>query len=82
MALALELRSAQRRLGEAVTRARGVLSAAADELQVAVDELRELAHGIHPGILMQGGLAARSSRWPTRTPLPVSRRRDPGAVSA
>ena len=31
-----------------------LLASTADELQVAVDELRELAHGIHPAILTAG----------------------------
>ena len=30
------------------------------ELQVAVSELRELAHGIHPAILTEEGLAGRA----------------------
>lgn len=73
VALALELRSAQRRLGEDVDpELEGLLSSAADELQVAVDELRELAHGIHPGILVQGGLAAALESLAGRSPVPVS----------
>ena len=48
-----------------------LLSSAADELQVAVDELRELAHGIHPGILVQGGLAAALESLAGRSPVPV-----------
>jgi signal transduction histidine kinase len=73
VALALELRSAQRQLGESgdpdVER---LLSSTADELQVAVEELRELAHGIHPGILTQGGLAHALEALAARAPLPVT----------
>jgi signal transduction histidine kinase len=72
VALALELRSAQRRLAETgdpdVER---LLASTADELQVAVDELRELAHGIHPGILTQGGLLHALEALAARAPLPV-----------
>ena len=73
VALALELRSAQRRLGEDVDpELEGILESAADELQVAVEELRELAHGIHPGILVQGGLAAALESLASRSPIPVT----------
>ncbi len=73
VALALELRSAQRQLDETgdadVVR---LLSATADELQVAVEELRELAQGIHPGILTQGGLAHALEALAARAPLQVT----------
>ena len=73
VALALELRAAQRQLGESgdpgVER---LLASTADELQVAVEELRELAQGIHPGILTQGGLAHALEQLAARAPLPVS----------
>jgi signal transduction histidine kinase len=73
VALALELRSAQRRLGGDVDpELDGILASAADELQVAVDELRELAQGIHPGILVQGGLAAALEALAGRSPVPVT----------
>ena len=73
VALALELRAAQRQLGESgdpgVER---LLSSTADELQVAVEELRELAQGIHPGILTQGGLGHALEQLAARAPLPVT----------
>jgi signal transduction histidine kinase len=72
VALALELRSAQRRLGDVDPELDGLLASAADELQVAVDELRELAQGIHPGILVQGGLAAALEGLAGRSPIPVT----------
>ena len=72
VALALELRSAQRRLGGDVdTELEALLASAADELQVAVDELRELAQGIHPGVLVQGGLGAALEALAGRSPIPV-----------
>jgi signal transduction histidine kinase len=73
VALALELRAAQRQLG-----ATGdpdlerLLSSTADELQVAVEELRALAQGIHPGILTQGGLEHALEQLAARAPLPVT----------
>ena len=73
VALALELRSAQRQLGESGDPdVEQLLSSTADELQVAVQELRELAQGIHPGILTQGGLAHALEQLAARAPLPVA----------
>jgi signal transduction histidine kinase len=73
VALALELRSAQRRLGDdADPELETLLASAADELQVAVDELRELAAGIHPGVLVQGGLGAALEALAGRSPIPVA----------
>ena len=73
VALALELRSAQRRLGEeANPDVDHLLASTADELQVAVEELRSLAHGIHPGALRQGGLASALGGLASRAPVPVT----------
>ena len=73
VALALELRSAQRRLGDDIDpELENLLSSAADELQVAVDELRELAQGIHPGVLVQGGLGTALEALAGRSPIPVA----------
>ena len=72
VALALELRSAQRQLGTSGAELERLLSSTADELQVAVEELRSLAQGIHPGILTQGGLAHALEELAARAPLPVT----------
>jgi signal transduction histidine kinase len=73
VALALELRAAQRRLGgSGDPDLERLLSSTADELQVAVEELRELAQGIHPGILTQGGLGHALEQLAARSPLPVT----------
>jgi signal transduction histidine kinase len=73
VALALELRSAQRQLGDdRDPDLERLLAATADELQVAVEELRELAHGLHPGILTQGGLEPALEALAARMPLPVT----------
>jgi signal transduction histidine kinase len=73
VALALELRSAQRQLdGSDDADVARLLASTADELQVAVEELRELAQGIHPGILTQGGLLHALEALAARAPLPVT----------
>ena len=73
VALALQLRAAQRRLGaDADPDVERVLDAAVGELQGAVDELRELARGVHPAILTEEGLGAALESLTSRTPLPVS----------
>jgi signal transduction histidine kinase len=73
VALALELRSAQRALGQgADPELDRLLASTADELQVAVEELRSLAHGIHPGALTQAGLASALEALAARVPIPVA----------
>ena len=73
VAIALELRSAQRRLGQTLDPGvEQLLTTAVDDLQVAVEELRELAHGIHPTILAEGGLAAALDGLAGRSRTPVS----------
>jgi signal transduction histidine kinase len=73
VALALELRAAQRQLdASGDPEVERLLSSTADELQVAVEELRELAQGIHPGILTQGGLAHALEQLAARAPLLVT----------
>ena len=73
VALALELRAAQKRLGGDVSPDLDeVLTDAVDELQRAVGELRELARGVHPAILTEDGLGAALESLADRTPLPVT----------
>jgi signal transduction histidine kinase len=73
VALALELRRAQRELGSDLDPALDeLLTASADELQVAVQELRDLAAGIHPPVLTQGGLGVALDALAQRAPLPVT----------
>jgi len=73
VALALQLRRAQRQLGvDADPELERVLSSAAEELQVAVQELRDLAAGILPPVLAQSGLAVALDALAGRAPLPVS----------
>ncbi|HEV3477943.1 MAG TPA: sensor histidine kinase [Gaiellaceae bacterium] len=71
VALGLELRAAQRRLGADGHEVGEVLGAAVDELQRALDELRELAHGLHPSVLTQNGLGPALQSLAARTPVPI-----------
>ena len=73
VALALELRAAQKRLGGSLDpAAEAVLEEAVGELQLAVSELRELAAGVHPAVLTEDGLEAALESLARRTPVPVS----------
>jgi signal transduction histidine kinase len=71
MALTMNLRLARDKLeGEPAATAE-LLDEAMDELAAATTELRELARGIHPGVLSDRGLAAALSGLAERSPLPV-----------
>jgi signal transduction histidine kinase len=48
-----------------------MLDAAGDETAAALDELRELAHGIYPAILTEAGLAPALEALADEAPLPV-----------
>ena len=56
LALALQLRAAE--ISGDQARAMQTLGSAVDEIQVAVRELRDLANGLHPSVLSDGGLQA------------------------
>jgi signal transduction histidine kinase len=71
VALALELRIAQRQVGQGDPDIDRVLAQAVQELQVAVEELRELARGVHPAVLTEEGLGGALESLAARTPLPV-----------
>jgi signal transduction histidine kinase len=73
VALSLQLGLAQRRLQDGDNPAAdAMLDAARDELNRALEELRELARGIHPAVLTDRGLEAALEALAERTPLPVS----------
>jgi signal transduction histidine kinase len=86
--LSLALRMAQDRLGDEADPAVAVtIRDAADELSVAVSELRELARGIHPAILTEEGLGPALGSLAERSPVRVTvsnavDRRLPPAVEA
>jgi signal transduction histidine kinase len=58
VALALDLRLARRHITCEAPELDGDLGAAEDDLRLAVAELRDVARGIHPPMLEDGGLAA------------------------
>jgi len=73
VALSLQLGLAKRRLEEGEEVAAGaMLDAARDELARALEELRELARGIHPAVLTDRGLEPALEALAERAPLPVS----------
>jgi signal transduction histidine kinase len=57
VALLVRLRLAEEDLQETSDPAAVVLANAESELEIALDELRELSHGTHPGVLIDLGLA-------------------------
>jgi PAS domain S-box-containing protein len=71
VALSLALRLAQARLASDPAAADELLSGASEELSQALEELRELARGIHPAVLTDRGLRAALEGLAARTPLPV-----------
>jgi signal transduction histidine kinase len=71
LALGLALQLARAEVGEQEA-ADGLLAEAQAELRAALDELRDLARGIHPAILTDGGLEPALRTLAERAPFPVS----------
>jgi signal transduction histidine kinase len=71
VSLALALRLAQSRLLHDPPAAMELLTRASEELAVGLEELRELARGIHPAILTDRGLAPAVEALAARASLPV-----------
>jgi signal transduction histidine kinase len=71
VALALSLRLVESALEKDPERARTLLADANAQLDDALEELRELARGIHPAILTDRGLGPAVEALVTRAPLPV-----------
>ncbi len=71
VSLSLSLRLAQARLATDAAAAGEMLTAASDELALALEELRELARGIHPALLTDRGLDAAVEALAARSPLQV-----------
>jgi signal transduction histidine kinase len=70
VSLSLMLRLAARRVKDD-PETLGQLERATEELSHALQELRELARGIHPAVLTERGLAPALEALATRAPLPV-----------
>jgi PAS domain S-box-containing protein len=71
VSLSLALRLAQAKLRDDPEGAEQLLTGAADELTHAINELRELARGIHPAVLTDRGLGPALEALAARAPLPV-----------
>jgi signal transduction histidine kinase len=65
------LRLAERQVERDPASARDALARAIAELAEALDELRELARGLHPAVLTDHGLDAALGALAARAPLPV-----------
>jgi signal transduction histidine kinase len=71
VALAVKLRLAHQLADVDVEQAKGMLEELRGELREAVEELRTLAHGIYPPLLMDQGLAAALGSAADRAALPT-----------
>ena len=67
----IDLQLAQKRWEEQPERARGLVDDALEHAQAAIDDLRELAAGIHPAVLTDRGLVAALETLASRSPVPV-----------
>ena len=71
VALSLTLRVAQSRLRKDPDGAEALIAGAQEELTLALEELRELARGIHPAVLSDRGLEPALAALAGRSPVPV-----------
>jgi signal transduction histidine kinase len=69
--LALHLRMAQESLRDDPTAAGAMLDGVGQDLKLALQELRELARGLHPAILTERGLAPALQSIATRAPFKI-----------
>ena len=72
MWLALSLREAVDATRKEPGRVSALLTEAEGELQLAMDELRELAHGLHPTVLVDLGLGEAIKSLALRSTIPVT----------
>jgi signal transduction histidine kinase len=78
VAVSLLLRSAQMRAKKGDDEQLSeMLGRASDELQQGLNELRELAHGIHPAVLTDRGLEPAIEALVSRAPVPVEVEAEP-----
>jgi signal transduction histidine kinase len=71
VSMALNIRLARAKLNEDPLAADQLLASAGDELTSALEELRELARGIHPAVLTDRGLGTALETLASRAPVPV-----------
>ncbi|MGH2781005.1 MAG: sensor histidine kinase [Thermoleophilaceae bacterium] len=71
VSLALTLRLARTRLTDDPGSVASLLRDADEELEEALAELRELAHGLHPALLVERGLGPALEAVAARAPFPV-----------
>ena len=71
VALSLTMRLAQNKLRKDPDTAEALLTGAQEELTRALEELRELARGIHPAVLSDRGLRPALEALAGRSPVPV-----------
>jgi signal transduction histidine kinase len=71
ISLALHLRAAQAAVPAELGQLDAELDRAVTEAAGALEELREIAHGIHPAILADGGLRPALKTLARRSPIPV-----------
>jgi signal transduction histidine kinase len=71
VSLALELRAAQAAAPPELGKHRAELSRAVDGVTSVLDLLREIARGIHPALLAEGGLGPALRTLSRRSPIPV-----------
>ena len=76
VSMALHMRLARDKLRGDPEAAARLLDGASTELDAALEELRELARGIHPAVLSDRGLDAALETLARRAPLPVQLNRD------
>jgi signal transduction histidine kinase len=69
--LALQLRAAQAAVPPELSDLGNELARTVDGLTSALDDLREIARGIHPAILAEGGLGPALKTLARRSPIPV-----------
>jgi signal transduction histidine kinase len=72
LGIGLALQLARAKLGPEANGASELLAEADAELRAALDELRELARGIHPAVLTEQGLGAALTTLAERSPVPVT----------
>jgi PAS domain S-box-containing protein len=71
VSVSIALRLAQARIPGDLAEAESILRGASEELALSLEELRELARGLHPAVLTERGLAPSLEGLAARAPLPV-----------